>query len=186
MTADGRATYLLSFAPPGAADDKYHLITVKLAGHKDVTLRYRTGYFYRQEPATLKDRFSEAVMQPEDKTDIGLKANLVPEAKDKTVKLEIAATDLAMAQTDALWADKLDVFVVQREMAGTKAHVSGQSMTLHLLPGSYQKYLREGIPYSQVLTVAPGTGSVRIIVVDENSGRMGSVTIPSAALGKQS
>ena len=184
VAADGRATYLLSFAPPEAADGKYHLITIKLIGRKDVTLRYRTGYFYQQEAVTLKDRFREAVLQPEDKTEIGLKASLVAEAKDKTVKLAIATTDLAMAQADSFWADKLDVFVVQREMSGMKAHISGQSMSLHLLPGSYQKYLREGIPYRQVLEVAPETGSVRIIVVDENSGRMGSVTIPGAALGR--
>jgi len=28
----------------------------------------------------------------------------------------------------------------------------------------------------------PGVGSVRIVVLDENSGRMGSVTIPVAAI----
>jgi len=51
VAADGRATYLLSFTPPEAADGKYHLITMKLAGRKDVTLRYRTGYFYRASRA---------------------------------------------------------------------------------------------------------------------------------------
>ena len=182
VAADGRATYLLSFAPPQGADNKYHLITIKLAGHKDVTLRYRTGYFYRQEPVTLKDRFREAVMQPEEMTEIGLKAHLLPGEKERTVKLDISATDLAMAQKDSLWADKLDIFLVQREMSGTKAHVSGQSMALHLLPGSYQKYLQDGIPFNQVLEVAPGVRSVRIIVLDENSGRMGSVTVPVSTI----
>ena len=59
-------------------------------------------------------------------------------------------------------------------------------MNLNLEGASYQKYLREGIPYRQVLEVSPAAGSVRIIVLDENSGRMGSVTIPASALGKSS
>jgi VWFA-related protein len=186
VAADGRATYLLSFAPPQAADDKYHLITVKLPGHKGVNLRYRSGYFYRQEPTTVRDRFREAVLQPEEMTEIGLKADFVPDAKEKTVKLEIAAADLELAQADSFWTDKLDVFLVERALSGTKANVSGQSMTLHLMPGSYQKYLQEGVPFNQVLEVTPGVRSVRLIVYDENSGRMGSVTIPVGAAAKAS
>jgi hypothetical protein len=51
-----------------------------------------------------------------------------------------------------------------------------------LKPSTYQQYLRDGIPFNQTVEVAPGVGSVRIVVLDENSGRMGSVTIPAAAL----
>ncbi len=186
VVADGHATYLLSFAPPQAADDKYHIISIKVAGRKDVKLRYRTGYLYRQGATTIKDRFRELALQPEDSTEIGLNANLVSASSGRSVKLEIAATDLALAQRDAFWTDKLDIFLVQSELSGMKAHVTGQSMVLRLHSGSYQKYLREGIMFNQELEAAPGTNSMRIIVVDENSGRMGSITIPVDALGKTS
>ncbi len=186
VVADGRATYFISFTPAQAADDKYHIISIKVAGRKDVTLRYRTGYLYRQGPTTIKDRFRELALQPEDGTEIGLNANLVSASKGRSVKLDIAATDLALAQKDAFWTDKLDIFLVQSELSGMKAHVTGQSMVLRLRSGSYQKYLREGITFNQELEAAPGTNSMRIIVVDENSGRMGSITIPVDALGKTS
>lgn len=184
VVADGRATYLLSFTPAQAADGKYHLISVKIAGRKDVKLQYRTGFFYREEPSTIKDRFSQTVLEPEDATGIALSADPLPGSNGHTVKLGIAATDLAIAQKDAFWTDKLDVYVVQREVSGTKAHVTGQTMGLRLKPATYQQYLREGIPFNQVVEAAPGVGSVRIVVVDENSGRMGSVTIPATAIGK--
>lgn len=180
---DGRATYLLSFAPSTAADGKYHLITIKLPGNKKAKLRYRTGYFYREEPTTLKDRFRDAALQAEEATDIGVTANVVPGSKGRTVKLGIAATDLEIAQRDSLWTDKLDVFVVEREVSGMKAQITGQCMNLRLQSGSYQKYLKEGIPFEQPVEVGKGVGSIRIVVLDENSGRMGSVTIPVAALG---
>jgi hypothetical protein len=184
VVADGKATYLLSFTPAQAADGKYHLISIKVAGRKEVNLRYRSGFFYRQEPSTIKDRFREAVLEPEEATEIGLTADPMPESKGRTVKLAIAATDLAIAQKDAFWTDKLDVYLVQREVAGTKARVTGQSLGLRLKPATYQQYLREGIPFNQVVETGPGVGSVRIVVVDENSGRMGSVTLPASAVGQ--
>jgi VWFA-related protein len=182
VAADGRATYLLSFTPALAADGKYHLITVKLAGRKNVTLRYRSGFFYREELTTIKDRFRETVLEPEDATEIALSADSLPGSSGHTVKLNIAATDLEIAQKDAFWTDKLDIYLVQMEVSGTKAHVTGQTMGLRLKPSTYQQYLRDGIPFNQTVEVAPGVGSVRIVVLDENSGRMGSVTIPAAAL----
>ncbi len=90
VAAYGRATYQLSFTPPGAADDKYHLITVKIPGQKNVDLRYRKGYFYRQEPSSIKTRFRDTAMQPENATEIGLTANLVSDSENKTVRIGIA------------------------------------------------------------------------------------------------
>ena len=186
VVADGHATYLLSFTPARSADGQYHLITVKLPGRKDVKLRYRTGFFYREQPSTIKDRFRDAILEPEDATGIALTADPVPGSNGRTVKLAIAATDLAIAQKDAFWTDKLDVYLVQREVSGAKARVTGQTLRLRLSPATYQKYLREGIPFNQTLEAGPDVGSVRIVVLDENSGRMGSVTIPAAAIAPKS
>jgi hypothetical protein len=147
-----------------------------------VRLQYRTGFFYRQEPATVQDRFKQTVMQPEDAAEIAVAADPVLDANKRSLRLNIAATDLALAQKDAFWTDKLDVYLVQREGAGAKAHVTGQSIALRLKPGTYQQYLREGIPFNQVLEIAPGVETLRVVVLDENSGRMGSVTLPASAV----
>ena len=61
IVADGRAAYLISFSPDMPADDTYHQITVKLAAKRDLRLRYRTGYLYAKDPASLKDRFKQAI-----------------------------------------------------------------------------------------------------------------------------
>jgi VWFA-related protein len=179
---DGRAACLLSFTPDQLPDGKYHLLTVRLTSRRNITLRYRTGYQYNQEPATPRDRFRHAIWQPADVTEIALSANPVDAPKGATLKLKIAAADLAMAQMGELWTDKLDVFLVLRDDAGLRAQVTGQTLGLRLKPGTYQKMLREGIPFDKLVEATPQSGSVRIIVVDENSGRMGSVTVPAAAL----
>lgn len=178
---DGRATYELSFAPGEEADGKYHLITVKLASRKDVSLRYRTGFEYEKEPSSLKDRFTRAIWQPKDISDVAFSATPSP-ADAASFKMNIAATDLAMAQQEDLWTDKVDIFVVRRDDAGLHAQVTGQTISLRLKSETYQKFLREGIPFDQVIEAKQGENLSRIIIVDENSGRMGSLTIPASVM----
>ncbi len=187
IAEDGRAAYLLSFTPDSPADDKYHLITVKLGARHDLALRYRTGYFYDKDPATLKERFQRAVWQPRDINDIALTAIPSGSAQARALKVSVAATELEMAQTGdsqsgEFWTDKLDIFLIERSDDALHAKVTGRTLSLHLRPETYQKVLREGIPFDQSLPSTAGAGSVRVIVVDENSGRMGSVTLPAQRL----
>jgi len=42
-----------------------------------------------------------------------------------------------------------------------------------------------GIPCERVVHLKPDVASLRILVVDKNSGRMGSVTIPASALAPE-
>lgn len=183
VVEDGHATYMVSFSPQGPADDQYHTITVKLAGrHKDITLRYRTGYLYAKEPESLKDRFQQAVWRPMDVGEIAVTAHAIPEATGTQLKLGITAADLGLRQQAGLWMDRLDIFFIQRDDAGIKAQVQGQTLGLRLRPSTYQSLLSSGIPFEHVVQLQKGMGSVRVLVVDENSGRMGSVTIPGEAL----
>ena len=180
IAEDGRAAYLLSFAPDGPADDKYHLITVKLTGRRNLTLRYRTGYLYETEPATAKERFHRAVWQPRDLNEIALTATPSGPASERSLKLNIAATDLEMAQAGNRWTDKLDIFLIERNDMAFRAKFNERTLGLRLLPATYQKALREGILIDQPLPAKSEAGTFRIIVVDENSGRMGTVTVPRA------
>lgn len=182
IVADGRAAYLISFTPDMAPDGKYHLLTVKLAGRRDVALRYRTGYVYEQEAATLKERFRDAIWRPADISEIGVSAVPAATGKDRGLKLNIAATDLQLAQDGEHWTDKIDIFLVERDDAGLHAKVTGQTMGLRLKPATYQTAMRDGIAFDQRIESKQESGSVRLVVVDENSGRMGSITLPVRAL----
>ena len=51
------------------------------------------------------------------------------------------------------------------------------------LRATYQSLLAGSIPFEHSVQMKPGAASLRVLVVDENSGRMGSVTIPAAAMG---
>jgi len=155
---------------------------VKLTGRRGVVLRYRTGYQYAREPATLKARFQQVIWQPLDVSEIAVSANPMAASTGSALRLSIATNDVALKQQDEHWVDKLDVFLIQRDDEGLRARVTGQTLRLTLKPATYAKLQQEGIPFDEFIEKAQGTSSVRIVVVDENSGRMGSVTIPVSAL----
>lgn len=179
---DGHATFLLSFSPEGPADGQYHAITVKLAKRHDLTLRYRTGYIFEKEPATLGERFRQAVWRPRDVSEIAVTATAAAQGGGVDVTLAVSARDLAMEQQAGRWMDKLDIFFIQRDDTGLHARVEGQTLGLRLRPQTFERLMAGGVPFERVVPLRPQTASLRVVVVDENSGRMGSVTIPQDAL----
>jgi VWFA-related protein len=182
VAADGRATYLLGFTPSAPADGKYHLITVKLVNHRDAVLRYRTGYLYDIEPTTLKDRFKRAIWEAADAREIEVSTKPIADAEGEALRVTVAGSDLALAQQSSLWTGQLNIFLVQRDDVGQHAKVSGQSVGLRLKPATYQRAINEGLTFDERIESKPGSGSLRVVVVDVNSGRIGSVTVPNMAL----
>ncbi len=183
VVADGHATYLLGFTPGKPADGQYHVLTVKLAGHKDAVLRYRTGYQYDAEPTTLKDRFKRAIWEAADASEIAVSTKEISDAKGKALRVTVAGSDLSLSQQNALWMGKLDIFLVERDDVGEHATVSGQTVGLRLKPATYQRAMSEGLTFDERIDSKPASGtSLRVVVVDVNSGRIGSVTVPASAL----
>ena len=178
---DARATYLLTFTPNSPPDGQYHTLTVKLAGHRNAVLRYRTGYLYTREPSTWKDRLQQAFWQPADATDLTVTATPQNGPTGPVLHLNIAGSDLQLAPTEGRFTGRLGIFFLQRDNADLRGRMAGQTLSLNLTPGARQQILREGIPFNQHLDLMPSLGSLRVLVIDENSGRFGTVTLPASA-----
>jgi VWFA-related protein len=181
IVQDGHATYLLGFSPAQPADGQYHLLTVKVVGRHDVTLRYRTGYQYDKEPATLKDRFRKAIWQPADASEIGISTKPVTDAAGNALRVTVSGSDLDLSEESSHWTGKLDIFLVQRDEVGQHAKVTGRTVGLRLKPETYQHAMNEGLTFDERIDFKPAPGSLRVVVVDTNSGRIGSVTVPTNA-----
>jgi hypothetical protein len=186
---------LLGFSPQGPPDGQYHTIQVKLVEkRRGLNLRFRTGYLFARDPDSLKDRFEQAVWRSRDVSDIAVTAGVSPinsAASAQTyqdpgggakVKVGILASDLGLQQRDDRWLDRVDIYFVQRDDAGIDKQVDGQTLGLRLTASTYQSMLTAGVPFEHVVQLQPGMASLRVLVVDENSGRMGSVTIPASSL----
>jgi VWFA-related protein len=179
---EGHALYLVSFSPDIPADNRYHAITVKLVEKHGVVLRYRSGYFFAKEPDTLKERFQQAVWQSTDLAEISLSVIVTPGSEGATIKLTISAADLALDQHDERRLGNLDILFIQRDDSGLRGKVDGQSLNLNLTPDTYREVMRTGVPITHLVQLHPATTSLRILVVDNSSARIGSVTIPAADL----
>lgn len=185
VVADAHATYLLGFSPTSQADGKYHWLTVKLVGHHDSTLRFRSGYLYDKEPASLKERFAQTVWDPVDATGIAIRSKLVTDAAGSALRVTVAGSDLALTNRNSIWTGKLDIFLVRRDQETLHAKVSGLTIGLHLKPQTYKRAMKEGLAFDERLDAKQGNGSLRVVVVDVNSGHIGSVTVPTSALMAQ-
>jgi hypothetical protein len=129
---------------------------------------------------------ADAVNRDGEMSDIAVSAAMAPAETGLTVKVSIAAANVGMHQEDGRWMGKLEIALIQR--GGTRDRVDNLTLNLRLKPETRQRMLTEGIPFQYTLDMQSGMTSMRILVLDEITGRLGSVTIPSSALqtGKQS
>lgn len=191
ITQETTALYEIGFRPDTPADNKFHTLQLKVNGRKDIRLRYRTGYMYGEEATAPQERFQEAVWRPQDLSGIQLTAEPVKAADapsgKPTIRLRIALPGLGLKQQQqgpsaGRWTDKLYIFLAQRDDAVRKAQVTGDTLQLALKQATYDTGMPTGIPYQREVDALSKLGSIRIVVVDANTGRIGSVTLPSSAL----
>ncbi|MDE3200101.1 MAG: VWA domain-containing protein [Acidobacteriota bacterium] len=182
IAADGDATYELSFSPKEGADDKYHRIDVKVNTHERVKLRFRTDYFYAKQPITLHDRFQKAIWQAADMKEIGLTANAAQTADGEGLKLRVDVSDLGLTEQNGRWVGKIELFLIKRENASGRARISGRTIGLSLLPATYQNALKDGLPLNTAIPAKLNSGDLRILLLDQSSQRIGTLTIPASQL----
>ena len=192
IQSDSMATAELSFEPPSPPDDKLHLITVKIPDRKGIKLRYRSSYLDAVPPAqTPRQQLQRAVWSPEDESGVGISATADADSSGTTLRLRIQMKGLGLEQQSSgpvagRWTDRLYIFVAVRNDGTHQAQISGDTLVLSLQPATYQSGMPAGIPYKRTLQLPSKLASVRVIVIDRNSGRVGSITIPASAIAARS
>jgi VWFA-related protein len=178
---DSREVYLLSYAVRGLiSDGAYHRIRVQTRRH-GVQLRYRRGYYApgKKEPsvAEVADRLTSALLSPLDVSEIGVQASI--RAGDEvaaTIRVDLA--DVSLTPKADKWSGALHLEALQTGAAG--AHLGGvkQAVTINLEQATYRRALAEGLPFEVKFQRDPAAVTVRIGVVDDVGGRVGTVSLP--------
>jgi hypothetical protein len=122
-----------------------------------------------------------AYQNPADLDEIGLRATVSPASgSPKTVhlKIQINAADLLMLEQAGHFVDGLTFLFSDIGASGPIGDPTVSNSVVTLTHEQRDAVLKAGIPLSPDLPLKDGTQKVRIIVLDQSTNAVGSLTVP--------
>jgi VWFA-related protein len=187
---DASTTYTLGFYPSDEEyDGKFHKLTVKVE-HPGIgyDVRYRKGYYdFQNKPAddkTRKVEISDAVLSPLDSSALGVSVGTArtekPAPNSMVLRLEVDPNGIGWTPKGDRMSSKLDVFLVQKNDRGSQFGGTDDTVELNLTHDQFDRMMKSAglvLPDRTVPLVSQAT-QLRIVVRDDASGTLGSVTVP--------
>ncbi|MBI3668237.1 MAG: VWA domain-containing protein [Acidobacteria bacterium] len=182
---DSRLTYVLGFYPSHEKwDGKFHEIKVQVK-RPGLRVRHRKGYFALADPVLdakqRRELLREAAINPLEATGLGLSVRVtpvdVPGARAVKLDLRIEPKEVTLEQKEGTWLGSIDLVFAQAAGDGTIVTGESQTYELRLTQQTYEAANRIGLVLSRRLSLADKTAQLRVVVGDNPTGAVGSVTI---------
>ncbi len=181
---DAEVTYTLGFyADEKELDGSYHELKVKVA-RKGADVRYRKGYFATPVMAGDSQPAAEvlrnALFSPADATAMGLTASLTPDAahaESFILTLGMDLQNLSLAAKNDRWNDVLNFIVAQESTSGAILDATQNAITINVTDENRERLLKDGLTIKVAITPAPGLSQIRVAVMDQATGNVGSLRI---------
>lgn len=182
---DGDNFYTLAYQPSDHNwNGHYRKIAVRLNG-AGYHLAYRRGYFALpvQPVGNPKTEFLSA-MKLETPPSTMLTVSALPPVKLAAGVMQFEATLALGGVTFSTHANdermaRLQVMLIAYPLvAGVAPSEINNVLALGLMPDDFDKMMKSGVRLKQTLHLKPGKYVIRVGVVDTNSGRIGTLTLP--------
>jgi hypothetical protein len=183
---DSEITYTLGYHPNNTEmDGKFREIKVKV-DRSGVNVRYRKGYLAQapanQDPKLQQAELADAVWSPLDATGLGVNARVdfVDQPQPNTVKVlvQVNAAGLNFEEKQGRYVAKVDVLMTQKDDRGTPLGQGAKdTLDLNLKPETYAKVMKQGLVYQKVFPRESSASNLRVVVRDNGTGAIGSLTI---------
>jgi len=178
---DSLAAYTLGFYPEEPRfDGKFHRLQVKVVGRPDVNLNYRRGYVDARGASDPKGLLQDAVWSPLDASGISLTARMEPGKARYNLSLSIGLDGLSLQWDGSRWKGTIHLVLVQNDDEGGRYYYFDRTLGLALRQDTYRRILATGFKLRENVALNPKATSLRVIVLDEGTGNLGSLTIPIA------
>jgi VWFA-related protein len=195
--ADGSTYYTLAYYPEAANwDRKFHRIEVKV-NRPGLKVRHRRGYYARlpaaaPPPADAKAAAKAARLAEEDvrnalgdplpATGVIFRAHVTPPAPGAHSRLVaefyVDAETLEFEETTE-GSRRCDLeFVAAAIVEGRVATSAGRNLKCNLQPERFAHVREYGLPMTLELDLTPGTYNLRLLVRDNLTGEIGTVSVP--------
>jgi VWFA-related protein len=187
---DSHVTYVLTYYPSHDQwNGKYRQIKVKV-DRPGVELRYRNGYFAFPEGSKAtqprQQLIADALHSPLEMIDLGfdVHADISKTTGDSqlSVQIHIDPGQLKFQQQGDRWTDSLEIMWVELDADGKIVGHGAHTLSLKPVAQGYDEILHQGLTFSEHAKVMNGAVEVRLVIADNGSDVIGSVTVSVAQL----
>ena len=180
---DDDLIYTLGFYPiEQKMDGSYHSLSVKVA-RKGVDVHHRKGYLASDTkvytPIQRREALSEAVQNPLDSTELGLRASAAP-ISGKPGVYQLAVTlnvnELHLEHIKNRWIGAIDLamhFSLALDFKGTY-----EGIIISFTEDRLRETLRDGFMLRRQIDSGGARGELRVVVQDHSTGSIGSIRVP--------
>ncbi len=180
---DDDVVYTLGFYPGDQKmDGSYHPLSIKVA-RKGVEVHYRQGYLASDTkvytPRQRREAMTDAVQNPLDSTELGLRASTTAVAGRPGVyqlAVTLNVSELHLEHVKDRWIGAIDFgthFSQALDFRGTL-----ETIRVSLTEDRLRETLDKGFVLRRELDSGGETGELRIVVQDRATGSIGSVRVP--------
>jgi VWFA-related protein len=183
---DGRYTYTLGFYPDhGKWDGKFRDISIHLTV-QGAYLRYRRGYFALPEKSerekVVNADLHDAAISALDASDLGITVfcKTLPPASAHVLQLRLGVNlkQLLLHENEDHVAGGLDLVFLQKDANGKILAAEKQHVDVKFTQQEFESLSKSGLVLQRRLTIDPRSTEIRVLMRDEGSGSVGSVTVP--------
>jgi len=187
VAQDAANSYTILY-DPGADNwnNKWHHLHVTSA-RSGVKLQLRERYYAAADSRTPIERTKAVLMgafqAPTDLAEVGLRVKLSPiEGKPGVLHLQILIdpSDLLLRQQqpNGKYTGAVYCLISDRSASATLGEPTVLDLKPELTPEQYKAALKEGLPLQQDRPIPDAARMVRVILLDQNTDEVGSVTFP--------
>jgi VWFA-related protein len=183
---DSAVSYTLGFyIDRDSIDGKFHELKVEIK-RKGLRARYPKGYFaYEDTPVTRDENqrvLTTAVRSPIESSAIPVAARIERVEKPLPHSLSIFGTidihSVNLAQSGLIRKGSVEVVTIEQDETGKIVAQSGSTIDFRLSDEKYAQYLETGFPFHQYVEPRADASTLRIVVEDTSTARVGSLVIP--------
>ena len=184
---DVQTGYTLGFyAAQASSRDGFHKLTVRSL-RPGVTLRYKEGY-YVDTPGKIgkterQEAVNGAITALVDATAIPIEVKAAREKNTLTLRVSLRPDSLALVQKADRWQGTVEFMTRFAKADGSQAAPPvARKIVLNLTQRTYDAAEHNGLLFSRTLDAPANAASLRVLVRNDPSGEIGTLTIPMEGL----